>query len=99
MGGQQIAMSLVEPFLPLPVLSPIRHVLGRPARKECKPVVFPIIHSVSCRREAAESGFSSINNFFKSSSIADGLVVSRSSPATAVLSNGSLRSKRVTESP
>jgi hypothetical protein len=53
---------------------------------------------VSISRNAGDSASPSVN-FLRSSSIASGVVVSRGSPAIAVLSESSVRSRRVTGSP
>ena len=80
-----MAMSLVAPLRPEPVLSPICQAEGRPARSNAAPVVLAIIEFSSCLREGEESDSASSNNFFILPSIADGLVVSRTSPTIGLV--------------
>ena len=56
MGGQRMPMSLVEPWSPVPVLSPTRQLAGTPARRRVPPVVLARSHSVSWSREDGREG-------------------------------------------
>src|SRR5579885_1573223 len=90
--------SFVEPRSPVPVLPPTRQSGGSPARKRLPPVLHASSQSVSC---CPEEGFSAPprTSLRMSSTIADGVVVSRGSPGSDSFTAGSFRSRRVTGSP
>ena len=85
--------SLKAPFSPVPVLSPGFQDFGNPARTRSSPVREAIIQSMSSAREGIDST-SCVNIRSIESTMARGVVVSRGSPGTLVLSAGSLRSSR-----
>ena len=99
LGGQITATSLAVPRAPLPVLSPTRQSFASPARSRVSPVLLASSHAVSCSRDAADNAVVPRMRACKLEAIAFGDVVSRGSSGKASLSEGSLRSSRVTSSP
>lgn len=92
-------MSLRSPWDPVPVLSQTRQPAGTPARIVASPVVLASSQPVSRSRPAGSSPSPRVTAR-RLATIADGVVVSRSSPGPLdSLSSGSGRSKRVTSSP
>ncbi len=91
-------MSLVEPWSPVPVLSPTRQLAGTPARRRAPPVVLARSHCVSWLREEAERALPSRSEL-RFASMAEGVVVSRGSLGRDWLRAVSMRSMRVTVSP
>jgi len=97
-GGQKIPMSPIAPFSPVPVLSPARQSFGTPARKRFPPVSHFSSQPISRLRLAGSKNLPVSSPFIKFS-MAVGLVVSRTSPGSALFKSGSVRSSRVTGSP
>src|SRR4029453_10387593 len=88
-GGRRIATSLVAALSPRPVLSPTRQLVGTPARIISAPVLLPASQVSSWRRDVGDNT-SLVKSRSKSSRIADGVVVSRSSHGMALFKSGSL---------
>ena len=97
---QTMLTSLVVPLSPEPVLPPTIQSLGMPTRRRLSPVRLASIHSRSWVWLAASSGpCLSVSRPSTVRDIERGVVVSRGSPAMAVLRSVSVRSRRVFMSP
>ena len=81
-------MSLIAPLSPLPLLSPPFQDFGRPARTRSSPVREAVIQSMSKARDAIAST-SRVKMASSESTMARGVVVSRGSSGTLLLSSSS----------